>query len=299
MSIPFVRELEFEYGEVTRLSPRIRRVIAKNPSPFTYYGTGTYIVGSGEVAVIDPGPDLASHVDALETALKGESVTHIMVTHTHRDHSPAARILQNRVGGVIHAFGPHGSGRPEAAGAVEEGADYHFVPDIALKDGDIVVGSDWSLEAVHTPGHCSNHLCYRLPEERTLFCGDHVMGWSTTVVASPDGDMQAYMRSLRRLLDSDDAIYWPTHGPAIHDPHSFVRAYIAHREAREAQILDCIHGGAVTIAAMVEKIYTAVDPGLHPAAARSVLSHLVHLMETGRVATVGATSMDSTFTVKG
>ena len=298
MSIPFVGELEFEYGEVARLSPCIRRVIAKNPSPFTYYGTGTYIVGSGEVAVIDPGPDLESHVDALEDALKGESVTHILVTHTHRDHSPAARILQNRVGGMIHAYGPHGSGRPEALDAVEEGADHNFVPDIMLKDGDTVSGSDWSLEAVHTPGHCSNHLCYRLRKERTLFCGDHVMGWSTTVVAPPDGDMQAYMRSLRRLLDSDDAIYWPTHGPAIHDPHSFVRANIAHREAREAQILDCIRVGEVTIAAMVKKIYAAVDPGLHPAAARSVLSHLIHLIETGRVAKVGALSMDSTFAVR-
>lgn len=299
MSIPFVNELEFEYGEVTRLSPRIRRVIAKNPSPFTYFGTGTYIVGRGEVAVIDPGPDLESHVDALEAALEGELVSHIMVTHTHRDHSPAARTLQRRVGGTIYAFGPHGSGRPEAGVAVEEGTDHDFVPDIPLKDGDTVTGSDWSLEAVHTPGHCSNHLCYRLHEERTLFCGDHVMGWSTTVVAPPDGDMRAYMCSLRRLLDSDDAIYWPTHGPAIYDPPSFVSACIEHREAREAQILDCIRTGNVTIPTMVEKIYASVDPGLHPAAARSVLSHLVHLIETDRVATVGNTSIDSTFAVKG
>jgi glyoxylase-like metal-dependent hydrolase (beta-lactamase superfamily II) len=200
---------------------------------------------------------------------------------------------------MIYGFGPHGSGRPEAGGAVEEGADHEFAPDIALKDGDTVVGSDWSIEAVHTPGHCSNHLCYRLPEERTLFCGDHVMGWSTTVVAPPDGDMQAYMRSLRRLLDGNDSVYWPTHGPAIHDPHAFVRAYIAHREAREAQILDRIGAGDVTISAMVEKMYAAVDPGLHPAAARSVLSHLIHLIETGRVTTVGAVSLDTTFALAG
>jgi glyoxylase-like metal-dependent hydrolase (beta-lactamase superfamily II) len=298
MNIPFVRELDFEYGETSVLSSRIRRVVAKNPSPFTYYGTGTYIVGTGEVAVIDPGPDLASHVDALETALDGESVTHILVTHTHRDHSPAARILQQRVGGMIHAFGPHGSGRPEAGGAVEEGADHDFSPDITLKDGDTIVGSDWTIEAVHTPGHCSNHLCFRLLEERTLFCGDHVMGWSTTVVAPPDGDMQAYMHSLQRLLEYDDAIYWPTHGPAIHDPHTFVRAYIAHRESREAQILDSIRSGDKTIEAMVLEMYAEIDPRLHPAAARSVLSHLIHLVETNRVNTDGPASLDSVYRLK-
>ncbi len=294
MNIPFVRELDFEYGKVTRLSPGIRRVIAKNPSPFTYYGTGTYIVGTGEVAVIDPGPDLASHVDALENALDGESVTHILVTHTHQDHSPAARLLQRRVGGMIHAFGPHGSGRPEA-GAVEEGADHDFAPDIKLKDGDTLVGPNWTLEAVHTPGHCSNHLCYRLHEEHTLFSGDHVMGWSTTVVAPPDGDMQAYMMSLQRLLQIDDAVYWPTHGPAIHNPQAFVRAYIAHRESREAEILACIAEGATTIEAMVAKMYASVDRRLHPAAARSVLAHLVHLVETGRAVTTGPASLGSTY----
>ncbi|MEK9945781.1 MAG: MBL fold metallo-hydrolase [Alphaproteobacteria bacterium] len=299
MNIPFVRELDFEYGMVARLSPGIRRVIAKNPSPFTYYGTGTYIVGNGEVAVIDPGPDLASHVDALENALEGESVTHILVTHTHRDHSPAARILQQRVGGMIHAFGPHGSGRPEAAGAVEEGADHDFAPDIKLKDGDTLVGPDWTLEAVHTPGHCSNHLCYRLREERVLFCGDHVMGWSTTVVAPPDGDMQAYMKSLKRLLADDDTVYWPTHGPAIRDPQSFVRAYIAHRESREDQILACIEAGDDTIDVMVAKMYATVDPRLHPAAARSVLSHLIHLVESGRVTTNGAASLSATYALSG
>jgi glyoxylase-like metal-dependent hydrolase (beta-lactamase superfamily II) len=295
MNIPFVRELEFEYGVADRLSPLVRRVVAKNPSPFTYYGTGTYVIGNGEVAVIDPGPDLASHVDALEDALAGETLTHILVTHTHRDHSPAARLLQHRLGGLIHAFGPHGSGRPEAAGAVEEGADHDFAPDIKLRDGDTVGGADWTLEAFHTPGHCSNHLCYRLGEERTLFTGDHVMGWSTTVVAPPDGDMQAYMHSLRRLLEADDAIYWPTHGPAIRNPRAFVHAYIAHREAREAQILDCLRAGQHTIEQMVERMYAEVDPRLHPAAARSVLSHLIHLVETGRAVSTGVPSLGTTY----
>ncbi len=295
MNIPFVRELEFEYGAADRLSPLVRRVIAKNPSPFTYYGTGTYVIGNGEVAVIDPGPDLASHVDALEHALEGETVTHILVTHTHRDHSPAARLLQHRVGGLIHAFGPHGSGRPEAGGAVEEGADHDFTPDIRLRDGDSVAGPDWTLEAVHTPGHCSNHLCYRLSEERTLFTGDHVMGWSTTVIAPPDGDMQAYMHSLRRLMEADDAIYWPTHGPAIRNPRAFVHAYIAHRDAREMQILTCLQDGARTIEQMVETMYADVDPRLHPAAARSVLSHLIHLVETGRAVSAGVPSLTGTY----
>jgi glyoxylase-like metal-dependent hydrolase (beta-lactamase superfamily II) len=295
MAIPFVRDLEFEYGVVERVSPLVRRVIARNPSYFTYYGTGTYIVGNGDVAVIDPGPDLASHIDALERALDSESVTHILVTHTHRDHSPGARLLQHRVGGMTHGFGPHGSGRPEIGGEVEEGADHDFRPDIALRDGDSITGSGWTLQAVHTPGHCSNHLCYRLPEEKTLFCGDHVMGWSTTVVSPPDGDMQAYMRSLHKLLEADDDVYWPTHGPAIRDPQNFVRAYIAHRQEREAQIVDCIRNGASTIDRMVKLMYVGVDERLHPAAARSVLSHLIHLVETERVVTDGPPSLQAAY----
>ena len=200
MNIPFVRELDFEYGEATRLvASAFGASIAKNPSPFTYYGTGTYIVGTGEVAVIDPGPDLASHVDALENGPRWR----VGDAHPGHPHAPGPfalprGILQRRVGGMIHAFGPHGSGRPEAGGAVEEGADHDFAPDITLKDGDTLVGPDWTLEAVHTPGHCSNHLCYRLARRATrCFSGDHVMGWSTTVVAPPDGDMQAYMHVTR------------------------------------------------------------------------------------------------------
>jgi len=295
MEIPFVREMEFEYGVVDRLSPLVRRVIANNPSAFTYYGTGTYIVGNGNVAVIDPGPDLASHVQAIERALDGESVSHILITHTHRDHSPAAKLLQYRMGGMTHGFGPHGSGRPEVDGDVEEGADRTFKPDILLRDGDSIAGDGWTLEAVHTPGHCSNHLCYRLHEERTLFSGDHVMGWSTTVVSPPDGDMQSYMHSLHKLLDGNDTVYRPTHGPAIRDPHPFVHAYIAHREAREGQILSCLADGMTTIDRMVQTMYADVDARLHPAAARSVFSHLIHLVETGRARTSGPPSLDGTY----
>src|SRR5579864_5559789 len=198
VEIPFRREVTFDYGIADRVSPLIRRVVARNPSPFTFKGTGTYIVGHGQVAVIDPGPDLAAHVDAILDALRGETVTHIVVTHTHLDHSPAAAALKQATGAKTYGFGPHGSGRAEdrtgVGGVTEEGGDHAFRPDIAMREGDAVQRPGWRLEAVHTPGHTSNHLCFALAEERALFSGDHVMGWSTSVIAPPDGDMRAYMR---------------------------------------------------------------------------------------------------------
>ena len=190
IKIPYVRDMTFEYGKADRVSPMIRRVVAGNPSAFTFHGTGTYIVGHGAVAVIDPGPLLDSHVDALVRALGPERVTHIVITHTHRDHSPAARPLKQATGAPTYGFGPHGSGRADGGGEVEEGADRDFVPDVRVRDGDRIEGDGWTLEAVHTPGHTSNHLCYALLEENALFPGDHVMGWSTTVVSPPDGDMR-------------------------------------------------------------------------------------------------------------
>ena len=295
MSIPFSRKLDFEYGKAHGVAPKIRRIVANNPSPFTLYGTGTYIVGEGDVAVIDPGPDDAAHIDAIVTELEGETLTHILVTHTHRDHSPGVPLLQAAIGGESYGFGPHGSGRPEPGGEVEEGGDHKFNPDHRLRENDVVEGAGWTIEAVHTPGHCSNHLCFRLREERTLFCGDHVMGWSTTVVAPPDGDMQAYMHSLSKLLDADDALYVPTHGPVIADPKPFVQAYIAHREDRERQILDCLGRGLGTIGQMVSDMYADVDSRLHPAAARSVLAHLIHLVETGRAASDGPPALDAAY----
>ena len=188
------------------MTPLIRRVVARNPSPFTFKGTGTYIVGHGKVAVIDPGPDISAHVEALLAALRGETVTHILVTHTHLDHSPAAAAIKQATGAKTYGFGPHGSGRDEdrtgVGGVTEEGGDRDFVPDVVMRDGDAVAGPGWRLAAVHTPGHTSNHLCFALPQERTLFSGDHVMGWSTSVIAPPDGDMAAYMRSLDKLLSA-------------------------------------------------------------------------------------------------
>jgi glyoxylase-like metal-dependent hydrolase (beta-lactamase superfamily II) len=285
IEIPFRREFDFEYGRAERLSPLIRRVLARNPSPFTFKGTGTYLIGRGAVAVIDPGPDLPDHVAALLQALDGETVTHILVTHTHLDHSPAAAALKHATGAKTYAYGPHGSRRAEErfGGVTEEGGDRDFVPDIELRDGDTVAGPGWRLAAVETPGHTSNHLCFALPEEQTLFSGDHVMGWSTSVIAPPDGDMAAYMRSLAKLLTRDDALYWPTHGPAITAPKPHVEAFIAHRRERSDAILTALAAGDETIPAIVVRVYVGLDPRLLAAAGRSVLAHLIELVEEERV----------------
>ena len=295
IEIPYVRDMTFEYGKADRVSPMIRRVVAGNPSAFTFHGTGTYIVGHGAVAVIDPGPLLDSHVDALVRALGPERVTHIVITHTHRDHSPAARPLKQATGAPTYGFGPHGSGRADGGGEVEEGADRDFVPDVRVRDGDRIEGDGWTLEAVHTPGHTSNHLCYALLEENALFPGDHVMGWSTTVVSPPDGDMRAYMRSLERLRARGEEVFWPTHGPPIPEPRDFVAALLAHRHEREDQILACLAHDVSTIPEMVEIMYADVGRHLHAAAARSVLSHLIHMAETGRVRCDGPPGPDTVY----
>ena len=281
--IPFVREIDFDYGGVAQVSPLIRRVVARNPSAFTFHGTGTYIVGRGEVAVIDPGPDLPEHLAAIEAAIAGERVSHIVVTHTHLDHSPLSRPLKARTGAPIFGFGPHGGGRHEGP-EVEEGGDMDFVPDMVLRHGAVLSGKGWTLEAVHTPGHTSNHLCFALAEENALFSGDHVMGWSTTVVSPPDGNMRDYLASLDVLMARTEEVYWPTHGAAIPDPRRFVRALAGHRRAREAQIADCIRAGLCTIPEMVERMYQAVPRNLHGAARHTVLAHLIHMVETRRAA---------------
>src|ERR1051326_455582 len=209
VDIPFRREIAFEYGRLEPVAPGIRRIVAKNPGPFTFKGTGTYVVGEGEVAVIDPGPELEEHVAALLASLADEQVTHILVTHTHRDHSPAAKALKEATGAPTYGFGPHAGGRRGDPG-LEEGGDWDFTPDIVVRDGDWVEGGPrsgaWRFEAVHTPGHTSNHLCFALPDAGILFSGDHVMGWSTSVVAPPDGDMAASMASLDKLLGRADRI---------------------------------------------------------------------------------------------
>ena len=296
VQIPFVRDITFEYGECDELSPLIRRVVARNPSAFTYLGTGTYIIGRGNVAVVDPGPLVEEHIDALMKALEGETVTHILITHTHTDHSPAAAPLKKLTGAETYAFGPHGSGGG-AEVKVEEDGDTDFVPDVMVAHGDIIEGDGWTIECVHTPGHTSNHMCFALREEKVLFSGDHVMGWSTSVVSPPDGNMKQYMDSLKLLLARDDEVYWPTPGPAITDPKPFVQAFIAHREDREKQIVEQLKAGHSTIAEMVPVMYAAVDKRLHPAAARSVFAHMEHLVETGKVTCEGEPKLSSVYSL--
>jgi glyoxylase-like metal-dependent hydrolase (beta-lactamase superfamily II) len=298
VEIPFRRDFSFEYGRLEPVAPGIRRIIARNPSPFTFRGTGTYVVGEGEVAVIDPGPDLDEHIAAMLASLAGKAVTHILVTHTHRDHSPAARALKAATGAPTYGFGPHAGGRRGEAG-IEEGGDWDFVPDVTLRDGEEITGSGWRFEAVHTPGHTSNHLCFALPDAGVLFSGDHVMGWSTSVIAPPDGDMSAYMASLDKLLARHERVYWPTHGPAITEPEPHIRAFIAHRREREAGILDCLGSGPQPIASIVERLYVGLAPGLRMAAGRSVHAHLLDLGARGRVAAEGAPAPDALWRLTG
>ena len=297
VDIPFRREIAFEYGQLERIAPGIRRIVARNPGPFTFKGTGTYVVGEGEVAVVDPGPELEEHIAALRASLAGEQVTHILVTHTHRDHSPAAKALKAATGAPTYGFGPHAGGKRGEAG-VEEGGDWDFAPDIVVRDGEWVAGGKWRFEAVHTPGHTSNHLCFALPESGVLFSGDHVMGWSTSVIAPPDGDMAAYMASLDKLLARRDSVFWPTHGPAITEPQRHVRAFIAHRREREAGITDCLKAGIETVDKIVERLYAGLNPALHRAAGRSVLAHLIDLIGRDIVAADGPATVEARFRLR-
>jgi glyoxylase-like metal-dependent hydrolase (beta-lactamase superfamily II) len=294
-ALPLNRVFDPVYAKPVDIAPNLRRVLARNPNAFTFHGTGTYIVGRGRVAVIDPGPLIDEHVEALKEALKGETVTHILITHTHSDHSPAAAPLKAATGAQTYAFGPHGAGRIHEGPEIEEAGDTSFKPDHRVRDGDVIQGDGWNFEGVFTPGHTSNHMCYAWREAKTLFSGDHVMGWSTTVIGPPDGDMAQYFASLQKLLPRGDQIYYPTHGGPIKEPQAFVTALIAHRRAREDQIAECLKRGINRIPAMVEVIYSEHDKRLHPAAALSVLAHLQHMVATGRIATDGAPGSRSVY----
>jgi glyoxylase-like metal-dependent hydrolase (beta-lactamase superfamily II) len=291
--IPFVKHAPPPYGASERISRRIRRVTANNPGPFTYTGTGTYIVGSGEVAVIDPGPENPEHLDALLAATQGEQMTHILVTHTHRDHSPLARELKARTGAAV--IGRPAPGGQESEPRLDEGHDTAFAPDRILRDGEVIAGPGWTLRAIATPGHASNHFAFTLEQENALFSGDHVMGWSTTVVAPPDGDMGDYYHSLDKVAAEGFATLYPTHGPSVTEVAPFLAAYKAHRLERERQILEQLSAGLRHIPHMVRAIYAEVDPRLHPAAALSVLAHLVYLVRAGRVATSGAPTLEAEY----
>ncbi len=295
VEIPFRRDLDFTYGEAARIGPRIRRVIAENPSPFTLYGTGTYILGSGRVAVIDPGPADPAHIEALLEATRGEKISHVLVTHTHMDHSPGCALLAEHCDAPTYAYGPHGAGKLEEGVPVEEGGDMDFVPDHRVSHGDVIEGEDWSVECVYTPGHTSNHMCFQLREDKALFTGDHIMGWSTSIISPPDGDMLAYMRSLDLMLERDDEVYWPTHGPCIDDPKGLVRAFIEHRREREAQILQCVGKGVGNIRDMVPLMYTSTPEFMYPAAARSVLAAVEYLVAEGKLASDSGISLESVY----
>ncbi len=292
VTIPFRREFEFKYGVADRLSPRIRRVVAENPSPFTFRGTGTYILGTGNVAVIDPGPRDERHIAALLAATRGERITHMLVTHTHNYHSPGCVLLREHCDAETYAFGPHGSG---SGANVEEGGDMDFHPDHIVRDGDVLEGDDWSVECVHTPGHTSNHVCFQLREEGALFTGDHVMGWSTSVISPPDGDMGAYMASLEKLLQRDDRIYWPTHGPSVIETKRHVQAFIDHRREREAQIESCIADGVRRINDMVPRMYGDTPAAMYPAAARSVLAAIIYMVQQGRLCCEGTPTAETEY----
>lgn len=297
--IPFVPAPVFEYGRTDPVSPLIRRVIANNPGPFTFTGTGTYIVGPGEagasVAVIDPGPLDEAHLAALLAAVEGQTVTHVLVTHTHRDHAPLARPFAERVGAPVLAAAPPAR-TIHADAALDEDDDEDFRPDIVLIGGERLRGDGWTLEAMATPGHASNHMAFVLEEENALFSGDHVMGWSTTVVAPPDGDMTAYMASLEAVIAREFSTIWPTHGSPITDPGPFLRAYRAHRLEREAQILARLEAGDRRIAEMVPVLYAAVNPRLWPAASLSVWAHLIALERAGRVRATPDAAIDADWT---
>ena len=270
-------------------------MIAHNPGPFTYTGTGTYIVGQRQVAVIDPGPRDPAHLEAILAAVEGEQVTHILVTHHHLDHSPLAMRLKARTGAVIYGCKAPPPSGPHAQVQLEAGADGAFAPDVEVRDGEVIAGAGWTLEAISTPGHTSNHLCYALKEENALFSGDHIMGWSTTVITPPDGDMTAYMQSLERIRERHFAAIWPTHGPPIREVDAFLDAYIAHRRSREAQILEGLAQGPARIGELVPRLYADVDPRLHPAAGWSMLAHMIDLVRRGRVATEGEPSISSLY----
>jgi glyoxylase-like metal-dependent hydrolase (beta-lactamase superfamily II) len=275
----FDLSLEPRYGELVRLTPLIARLLAPNPGPYTFRGTGVYIIGAAEsVVVIDPGPNLPEHIEALKRALAGHKVSHILITHSHSDHSPAARPLQQWCGAPIHGFGAH-----VESSDVEESGDHLFVPDIKVRDGDMIAGENFAIECVFTPGHTSNHMCYALAEEKALFTGDHVMGWSTSVIAPPDGNMGDYLRSLEKLIARDDKILYPTHGSPIPQPAPLLRAYLTHRRMREGQIAGCLARGDTNITALVARLYAGLKPELVPAAGLTVRAHLEHMIALGRV----------------
>jgi glyoxylase-like metal-dependent hydrolase (beta-lactamase superfamily II) len=283
VSLSFDRSFDMPSETAIAVSPLIRRVLADNPGSFTFKGTSSFIIGHGHVAIIDPGPDDDTHLSALLAAVKGESVGHILVTHSHLDHSPLAKRLKEATGALTVGYGSVAKQGGQEGLRLDASIDADFDPDIKLGHGDVITGKGWSLEGVFTPGHMSNHMSFALHEEKALFCGDHVMAWATSVIAPPDGNMGQYFASLRLLLGRDDDAYHPAHGPSRRDPKPLVRAYLAHRKMREEAIMARLKAGDHSIEAIVRANYADIDPRLHAAAGLSTLAHIEHLIERGLV----------------
>ncbi|MGZ5871983.1 MAG: MBL fold metallo-hydrolase [Bradyrhizobium sp.] len=296
--VPFNRNFPLLPGVVDEVRPGVRRILCKNPSPFTFTGTLSYIVGRGKVAIIDPGPADEAHAAAVLDAVRGETVTHILVTHTHRDHSMNTAPIKAATGATVYAEGPHRASRPRFESEKhnpESGADRDFKPDVQVKNGDVIEGAGWKLEAVSTPGHTANHLAFAWPERRISFVGDHVMGWSTSIVAPPDGSMIDYMASLEKLAARTEDLYLSGHGPEILEGPRYVRFLVRHRQAREASILHRLSKGEADIPTIVRAIYIGIDPRLTRAAGYSVLAHLEDLVGRGIVATDGDPVIGGTY----
>jgi glyoxylase-like metal-dependent hydrolase (beta-lactamase superfamily II) len=300
--IPYDKEFDLAPDTVEEVMPGVRRILCNNPGPFTFKGTVSYIVGRGRVAIIDPGPIDEAHSAALLDAVRGETVTHIIVTHTHRDHSPGAARIKAATGAPTFAEGPHRASRPLFTGEavrIESGGDSDFHPDTTLRDGDMVSGPDWTLEAITTPGHTANHVAFALKEANVLFSGDHVMAWSTPVVAPPDGSMTDYMASLEKLGRRSEPTYFPGHGGAVRNAPRFVQHYIQHRRAREQSIVHRLGKGDADIPTLVRAIYIGLDPRLVKAAGRSVFAHLEDLVMRGIVVTDGEPSIEGRYRLAG
>ena len=297
--LAFNRSVHVDYGVAEEIAPGVRRIVANNPGPYTFLGTNTYLIGSGEVAVIDPGPADEAHIAAIADAMRGERLTHILITHSHRDHCDGALPLQARLGGEIVAYGPTGTARGAGTpGLGDAFVDSAFRPDRPVKDGDTVKGNGFALDVLHMPGHAPDHLCFALVGKRTVFTGDHVMGWNTTVIAPPEGNMADFLASLERLMKRHDKVFLPAHGGRIETPQRVVRAYITHRKWREQNILACLDEGVCTIPRIVAKLYGALDAELKDAAALSVLAHLEHLIARDMVTAEGARDRLSAFYVR-
>lgn len=299
--IQFDRTFEGKAGTAEEIAPGVRRILCDNPSPFTFKGTNTYIVGKGSVAIIDPGPADPRHIDAILAAIGNEAVAQILVSHTHRDHSPAAAAIQQATGASIYAEGPHRPARALHLGEtppLDTGGDDDFMPDHRLADGDVIEGKGYALEAVFTPGHCANHLAFALRGTDILFSADHVMGWTTSIVAPPDGSMADYMASLHKLHARPESIYLPGHGGAVKDAQKLVAQYIEHREARESAILRKLSRGESDIPGIVQAIYIGLDPRLAKAAALTTFAHLETLVERNLVTTEGALSLSGRYRLR-